>query len=233
MSENVLFKPFRVRRKTRETSFAVAFSPRTSAGEMIALPNRLLGHFLDHFLKASGIAMEIPEMSWPGSWMFDHVLCEDLGQLVGCAVAAIHDDRAERVGVAGRASMTACMDEVRVGCTLSIEGRPRSDWTGADAAAIDGFVDAWYDATGGVAGFSTGTNLRQFLDGFAIGAKATVVMDVQQSGNLHHVFEAAFRALGDAVGVALGIGGEAGRVPGDTSGFAGAATYAIESVEER
>ena len=76
------FDPIRVERRTRETVFAISLGPRRDAGNLVRLPNQLLGHFLDHFLKACGLSLEIADMSWPGSWKFDHVLCEDVGQLV-------------------------------------------------------------------------------------------------------------------------------------------------------
>lgn len=231
MDNNRTFKPIRVRRETRETTLSFVFSPRHTAGELVELPNRLLDHFLDHLLKACGVSMDISDIAWPGSWRFDHVLCEDVGQIVGNAIAAIHDQLASSHGVAGRGSAKVCMDESMAQCVLSFEGRPRCEWVVPSGDSIDGFVDAWYDESGVINGWGAGTNLRQFFDGFAIGGRCTLSIDVRSAGNLHHVFEAAFRALGDAVAMALGIGAGEGRLPNDTSGFAGAATYAIEIVE--
>lgn len=236
MDNNRTFKPIRVRRETRETTLSFVFSPRSTAGEMVELPNRLLGHFLDHLLKACGVSLDISEVAWPGSWRFDHVLCEDVGQIVGCGFAAIHDQRVACGGVAGRGNAKVCMDESLVECVISFEGRPRCEWFGGSVDSIDGFVDAWYDASGVMSGWCAGTNLRQFFDGFAIGARCTLSVDLRTidtrgAGNLHHVFEAVFRALGDAVAVALGVGAGESRLPNDTSGFAGAANYTVETLE--
>lgn len=232
MSTPETFPSLRVTRRTGETSFSITLSPRRQVGGRVALPNQLLGHLLDHFLKGCGIAMAVEHAAWPGSWRFDHVLCEDIGQLVGSGVAAIHQRRVAQQGVAGRACVSACMDESLVECTISFEGRPRSDWRLADGIDIDGFVDAWYDEKGNLCGWTTGTNLRQFLDGFAIGTGCTMAMTVHRGGNLHHVFEAAFRALGDAVGAALGTQTAASRVAGESSGFAGAAEYTAEEIRD-
>ena len=229
MSELQTIKPVRVCRETRETRFAVTLGPRQKAGDRIDLPNQLLGHLLDHLLKACSLSIEIVDVSWPGSWQFDHVLCEDIGQLVGHGIGAIHDAQAAAGGVAGRATATAAMDEAHVECLVSFEGRPRCEWTVVGSEGIDGFVDAWYNDSGIMTGWASGTNLRQFFEGFTIGAGATLAIVIRKGGNLHHVYEAAFRALGDAIGTSIGTG--ASRIPGDTSGLAGTPRYVVDSLE--
>ena len=222
-------KPVRIERQTRETVFSGVLGPRSESNTRVALPNQLLGHMIDHLLKACCFSLDIATVSWPGSWKFDHVLCEDMGQLVGHGVAAIHEALANSVGVPGRAGTTTVMDEALVECTISFEGRPRCDWIVSDDSKIDGFVDAWYDDGGRLGGWASGTNLQQFFEGFAIGASATVSIVVRKGGNLHHVYEAAFRALGDAIGMSLKI--DVQRLPADTSGLAGSANYVVETIE--
>ena len=135
------------------------------------------------------------------------------------------------VGVPGRASATCCMDDCRAGLTLSLEGRAMSYWrVEGGLAAIDGFVDAWFGEDGRQAGWSSGTNLRQFFDGFAYGAGATIHITVDKVGNLHHLYEALFRALGDAIRVALELPG--GQLPGDSSGLAGECRYDVVVEED-
>jgi imidazoleglycerol phosphate dehydratase HisB len=152
-----------------------------------------------------------------------------MGQLVGRGIAAIHNERANVSGVPGRANATVCMDEALTECVISFEGRPRCEWSVPDGTDIDGFVDAWYGENNRVEGWATGTNLRQFLDGFAVGSKSTISISIRQAGNLHHLYEAVFRALGDAVNGALG--NVAPRIKGDTSGLAGPADYTVELME--
>ena len=67
--------------------------------------------------------------------------------------------------------------------------------------------------------------LRQFIDGFALGSGASVSIVVRRSGNLHHLYETLFRALGDAVGQALGTGSR--RLSDDTSGLARRCVYTV------
>jgi len=222
------FSPFQVLRRTRETEFALILRPRVDAAPDLVLPNRILSHFIGHFAKAAGIQPEIVRTDWPGSWAFDHVLCEDLGQLFGRGVAEIMARRAAASGVPGRAHVAGVMDDALVDLTLSFEGRPGPSWSVPEEAAIDGFVDSWYDEAGRVSGSAHGTNLKQFIDGFALGSGATIHISVRRAGNLHHLYEAVFRALGDAVRSALGISG--GRLPGDSSGLAGPAIYEIREL---
>ena len=195
------------------------------------LPNRLLSHLLDHFSKGSGLSIEIENTDWPGSWQLDHVLCEDVGQLVGCGVLAIHDELAAQSGVPGRGYANVCMDDAEVSVTISFESRPRADWRVSSLGDIDRFVDAWYDDQGVMIGWCSGTNLRQFVDGFALGSGASISVKVTKIGNLHHLYECIFRACGDAVRECLGLGSKFGRIPGDTSGLAGCPEYIVERIE--
>jgi imidazoleglycerol phosphate dehydratase HisB len=224
-----MFDPIRVTRTTAETRFEVILEPRNEPMSSLPISNRLLSHFIDHFALGSGVNVRVCETDWPGSWRFDHVLCEDLGQLIGRGLAAIHDRRANRTGVRGRARSVCCMDDAEAEIAISFEQRPRADWTIPDRTDIDGFVDAWYDEDGRVEGQAYGTNLRQFIDGFVLGAGATVSVVIRRSGNLHHLYEVVFRALGDAVGDALGTA--VSRLPGDTSGLARACEYKVRTEE--
>jgi len=219
------FQPIRVTRKTAETEITIVVRPRTGAIKSIPIPNRILSHFVDHLCRACGVEIELVDAAWPGSWRFDHVLCEDLGQLIGRGIAALHDRRARESGVAGRASAVCCMDDAESEIVLTFEGRPSARWDIPQGADIDGFVDAWYDESTGMQAQAMGTNLRQFLDGFSYGAGATLSVNARRAGNLHHFYETVFRALGDAVGRALDLGRE--RLPGDTSGLAGACEYTV------
>lgn len=219
------FRAIRVRRRTAETDFEVQLAPRAGATPSLPIPNRLLSHFVDHFAKASGIALELREARWPRSWEFDHVLCEDMGQLIGHGVAAIAAERVAAAGIPGRATAAATMDGSMSQLTLSLESRPRCHWSVVSGVDIDGFVDSWYGQDGSVTGSAYGTNLRQFFDGFAYGSGASLRIEVVTGGNLHHVYETVFRALGDATAAALGLGG---RVAGESSGLAGPPRYEVE-----
>jgi imidazoleglycerol-phosphate dehydratase len=222
MTDSV-FKPLTVRRTTAETDFAIRIAPRLDAGPLLDLPNKLLAHFVDHFAKAASMNIELVSAKWPRSWEFDHVVCEDFGQLVGKGIAAIVDRRRASCGIPGRGSAFTSMDDAAGGVAVTFESRPRCTWQLPRRADVDGFVDAWY-ADGKPAAAAYGTNLRQFFDGFAYGSGATIVVELTAVGNLHHVYEILFRALGDAVGAALGT---AQRLPGEGSGLAGPVKYDV------
>jgi len=217
------FTSLSVRRKTAETDFAIDVAPRTASSGLLALPNRLLAHFVDHFTRGAGWQVTVAKTEWPQSWEFDHVLCEDFGQLLGRAAAAIAEERSANSGILGRTTANSVMDDAASAVSVGFESRPRCSWTAPRRCDLDGFVDSWY--AGDSVGVCYGTNLKQFLDGFAYGGGATVSIEVRSAGNLHHVYETIFRNLGDAVGTALGT---SVRVPGDGSGLAGAPQYEIE-----
>ncbi|HRX87448.1 MAG TPA: hypothetical protein P5572_20680 [Phycisphaerae bacterium] len=224
------FEPVRVARRTAETDFAIRVAPRTAAGGLVELPNRLLGHFVDHFARGAGLSVAVERTAWPQSWEFDHVLCEDMGQLTGRAVAAIAEERTARCGIPGRATAASAMDDAASTVRVTFESRPRCAWSVPRRVDIDGYVDSWYTEGGAAGGVCYGTNLRQFLDGFAYGSGATVAIEVASGGNLHHLYETVFRNLGDAVGAALGT---AQRLPGEGSGLAGPPVYDVSRDEVR
>lgn len=224
MTEDAPFQLVRVRRQTGETDFEVVLSPRMAPTPSLDLPNRLLSHFLDHLAKASGIAIELSVVQWPNSWAFDHVLCEDFGQLVGRGVQAIAAQRMADAGIPGRATASSVMDDAASTVSLGMESRARCEWRIPRRADIDGFVDAWYGPGGAQIGAGFGTNLRQFFDGFAQGAGATLLIDITAAGNPHHVYETVFRNLGDAIALALATGR---RLPGESSGLAGPPHYEV------
>ncbi|MBN1512489.1 MAG: hypothetical protein JXB13_10780 [Phycisphaerae bacterium] len=227
MSDNRPFPPFRVSRQTGETRLTLGVKPGWTGPALLAIPNRILSHFLDHWCKGAGISFSLEDNDWSGSWQFDHVWCEDLGQLVGRAAAAIHDHRQPIAGVTGRASRRSCMDDAESAVSVSFEGRGAVRWAVPAGADIDGWVDAWYEPGSSQASAAYGTNLRQFLDGFAFGGAATVSIEVIRAGNLHHLYETIFRNLGDCVGAALGT---AELRPGQTSGLAAVPRYVVEGL---
>jgi hypothetical protein len=97
--ETTPFKPFRVTRTTGETEFAIDVAPHRTGTALLELPNRMLAHLLDHFVRGAGMGITVARTEWPRSWEFDHVLCEDVGQLVGRAVAAIAEERTASAGI--------------------------------------------------------------------------------------------------------------------------------------
>ena len=97
------FTAVRVARRTVETDFAIRVAPRTVGAPQVELPNRILAHFLDHLSRGAGVQIAVERAAWPQSWEFDHVLCADMGQLIGPAFAAIAVERTAACGIAGRA----------------------------------------------------------------------------------------------------------------------------------
>jgi imidazoleglycerol phosphate dehydratase HisB len=119
------------------------------------------------------------------------------------------------------------MDDAESVVSVSFEGRGAVRWTVPRRVDIDGWVDAWYEPGSSQASAAYGTNLRQFIDGFAFGGAVTLSIEVVRAGNLHHLYETIFRNLGDCVGAALGT---AEVRPGQTSGLAAVPRYVVEGL---
>ena len=202
--------------------------PRVKPAPSLPIANQLLSHFIDHFSRSAGISIGLVETNWPGSWAFDHVLCEDLGQLIGRGVKDIHNRLTQKHGTAGRGQTTCCMDDALVDVVLSMENRPSVNWILPRRVSIDGFVDSWYTDSTGTQGIAYGTNLRQFIDGFSYGSGASITATIRKAGNLHHLYETIFRALGDVTAQSLGIT-QTIRLPGESSGIAGELKYYVEN----
>ena len=103
------FSDIRVTRRTQETCFGLTLRRRSGTGEPVAISNRVLSHFLDHLGRSAGLEFEAADTAWPGSWSLDHVLCEDMGQLVGRGVKAILQELSGERGTPGRGFASCCM----------------------------------------------------------------------------------------------------------------------------
>ncbi len=205
--------------------------PRVKPATSLPIANQVLSHFIDHFSRSAGISIGLVETNWPGSWSFDHVLCEDLGQLIGHGVKAIHDQLAVKYGATGRGQTTCCMDDALVEIVQSMENRPCVNWLLPKRVNIDDFVDSWFTGSAGTQGIAYGTNLRQFVDGFSYGSGASITATIRRAGNLHHLYETLFRALGDVTAQSLGIT-QTTRLPGESSGIAGEVKYNVEKYKD-
>lgn len=121
-----------------------------------------------------------------------HVVWEDIGMVLGiCVNELLAQRRAD--GVEGAGGGSACIDEALSSCYLSFEGRSNCFITTADspAAGRELVEDAKTQ------------DLRQFFEGFAQGGRCTVHLNLGAADDTHHLWEAAFRAFGEALRVVL------------------------------
>ncbi len=199
-----------VKRETTESVISVKITPAPVAADYrkkINTPIPFLNHMIEHIVWRSGFNLEVSVQL--DKFDLAHVVCEDLGQTIG---RAFLEYAAEADGIGGFGDGIGIIDEAKADCAVSLEGR--SGFFFSSAVNIPPVTEGMQSE-----------DLLVFLDGFAQGARATVHLDVQKGENAHHVWEAAFRAAGTAIGRAYG---ENPARKGMTSGVAGKIKYTVE-----
>lgn len=180
-----------ITRTTSESEMCVTlnFNPvRPDYRAHIQTPLPFLNHMIEHLV-------------WRGEFNIDasvkldqfyltHVVCEDLGQTLGRAVAKAV---ADNPGAAGYGYAVGIIDEARALAAVSFEKRSFCD--------LDCTKIAMPQTTEGM----NSEDLATFLDGFAQGAQCTLQIDVHKGVNGHHIWEAVFRAVGLALKQALTV----------------------------
>lgn len=182
----------RVERTTKETSVVVELNLDGSgaAESDTGLP------FLDHMLEQLGKhAMMDLSVRCSGDLQIDgHHTVEDTGIAVGQALAEALGDKA---GIRRFASITVPLDEALVEVALDISGRPFLVWDVPVPAEMIGTFDT------GLA--------EDFVQAFAQNAGLTLHVRLISGRSPHHVLEAAFKGLANALRDASTLGG--GEIP--------------------
>ncbi len=197
-----------VARKTTESSIEVAIEKgvlKPDYRKKIRTPLPFLNHMIEHIAWRAGLNIEITmDLS---EFQLVHLVTEDVSMTLGRAVGEyvrLNTPSGYGVGV-------GIIDEAKAEAAISFEDRSYLDFT----SSVD------YDEM--VEGMPA-EELITFLDGFAQGARCTLHLDIQKGKNGHHIWEAAYRAFGIALGAALSI--DENRA-GLTSGVAGRVTYEV------
>ncbi len=112
-----------------------------------------------------------------------HHTVEDVGIALGDAFTAALGDKA---GIARYGAARVPMDEALAGCVLDLSGRP---YLVFQAPQIRGGRIGEFDAD----------LVREFFQGLTNHLRANLHVQVEYGGNLHHMAEAAFKALGRAL----------------------------------
>ncbi|AEJ39101.1 Imidazoleglycerol-phosphate dehydratase [Sulfobacillus acidophilus TPY] len=175
-----------IERTTRETSVSVWVSLDRRAEPQISTNLPLFSHFLTALTHHSGLAWRIQA---EGDVDVDpHHLIEDVGIVMGQAVAQALGNHA---GIRRFGQRYLPMDEALVLCALDISGRGRCYWGGAfPDRPINGVsAEVW----------------PEFFQAFAAQAGITLHLRYIAGENAHHVYEAAFKALGKALSEAVAL----------------------------
>ena len=179
-------------RNTRETRITADVRLDGDGQSTIELPLPFFAHMVDSFIRYSGMDATV---SGTGDIEVDsHHLVEDCGLVLG---AAVSDALGTRAGIRRFGDAVAPLDESLVRCAVDYGRRPV-------------VVYAMDQLQGRINDFDVSV-LGEFVKGYAQTAGATIHMDCLRGDNLHHIAEAAFKALGLATREAFTIVGS--RIP--------------------
>jgi len=184
-----------IRRVTRETAIGLAVDfDRPGSESRIRCQVPFLGHMLELMSAHGGFALDVRARG--DVEVDDHHTTEDLGICLGTAVSRA---LADRKGIRRYGSATVPMDEALVLAALDLSGRAHLSY----GLKIGGRPIKNFDPA----------LVEEFLLGFTRNVPCTLHL-VQLSGrNDHHVIEAAFKALGRALGAAVERDGRFRGVP--------------------
>jgi imidazoleglycerol-phosphate dehydratase len=173
-------------RETKETRIECAVDIDGTGLSTIELPLPFFRHMVESLVKYSGMNVQL---TGRGDVEVDaHHLVEDTGLVLGgCVSEALGD----RMGIARFGHAYAPLDEALVRCALDYGKRPHVVY------AMDGLEGRINDFDVAV--------LQEFVRGYAQTAGISLHLDLIRGENLHHIAEAAFKALGLATRQALTV----------------------------
>ena len=117
-----------------------------------------------------------------------HHTVEDVGICIGQALDRALSDRA---GITRYGQATVPMDESRASCAIDVSGRGLLVFSGALPPGAIGNFDHEL--------------VEEFMRALAINARLTLHLTIEAGGNVHHMIEAAFKALARALRGAVAI----------------------------
>jgi len=201
-----------VKRTTTESEITVTldFSPiKPDYRSKINTPMPFLNHMIEHIVWRGGVNIEVDVKL--DKFDLTHIVCEDVGMTLGKAVAQYIAENREN-GVYGFGDGVSIIDEARASSAISFESRA--------LFVFDSVVEIPSETEG-----TYSEDLSTFLDGFTQGANCTLHVEVSKGENGHHIWEAAYRSVGIALGRALTVDKARANM---TSGVAGKINYTVE-----
>lgn len=188
-----------VTRKTLETSITVAVDLDGSGGGKRASGVPFLDHMLDQIARHGLFDIEV--QCDGDTHIDDHHSVEDIGIALG---TAFDEALGERRGIQRYGHAYVPLDEALSRVVIDFSGRPglhfRADFKRPRVGNFD------VDLT------------REFFQGFANAARATLHMDTLHGDNDHHRIETLFKAFGRALRIACSIDVRAGNSLPSTKG---------------
>ncbi|MCK9478352.1 MAG: hypothetical protein M0R40_02480 [Firmicutes bacterium] len=175
----------------------------------INTPIIFLNHMIEHIVWRSGLNIGVDVET--DKFNLSHVICEDSGMTLGKALLQYVNEN-QKQGISGYGDGVGIIDEARATAAISFEGR--------SMLVLDKNCDIPAQAED-----MHSEDLTTFLDGIAQGGSCTIHIKIERGENAHHIWEAAFRAFGIALGRALAKNPERAQM---TSGVAGEIKYIME-----
>ncbi|MDP2585743.1 MAG: hypothetical protein Q8P29_02580 [Candidatus Levybacteria bacterium] len=186
--DEVSEKKVSLKRVTAESEINVLAEDGKRRPYKIQTGNKFFNHMLKSIASRACLNLDVSYKETDAETL-DHVITEDVGLTLGRAVREMLDIR-EKKGVNGRGSYTVAFDDALVTTTLAFDGRAHTflhgdkDIHGAKLEYVEDILS---------------TNLKQFFDGFSQGAGCATHIEFRSGDDSHHVWEATFKAFGEAL----------------------------------
>ncbi|HYA00565.1 MAG TPA: imidazoleglycerol-phosphate dehydratase HisB [Candidatus Binatia bacterium] len=179
-------------RITKETRIRVEVELDGHGGADVDVPLAFFRHMLESLIRHSGMDVSL---HGEGDVEVDsHHLVEDCGLALGAAISRALGDRS---GIRRFGHAYAPLDEALVRCALDFSNRPHLEW---QMPALAGRINDFEVSV-----------LHEFVRGLVQSAGISLHLDLLRGVNLHHMAEAAFKAIGLAIRDGVGLVG--GGVP--------------------
>ncbi|HUS46758.1 MAG TPA: imidazoleglycerol-phosphate dehydratase HisB [Phycisphaerae bacterium] len=169
-----------IERKTKETQIALSVNLDGSGATDVQTGIGFLDHMLDHLGKHSLTDLKIKAAG--DLHVDDHHTCEDVAICLGQALARALGDKA---GIARYGSASVPMEEALANVSLDLSGRPAVVFTVKFAGDKIGAFDVQL--------------IEEFLRRLAATAGMNLHVNVPYGTNDHHVAEAIFKAVAQAL----------------------------------
>ncbi len=179
-------------RVTRETQISATVELDGRGRADIEVPLPFFRHMLESLVRHSG--MDVTLRGAGDTQVDSHHLVEDCGLALGAALSRALGDR---TGIRRFGHAYAPLDESLVRCALDLSNRPHLEW---EMAWLEGRINDFDVQV-----------LHEFVAGLVQAGGISLHVDLLRGVNLHHMAEAAFKALGLALRDALQVVG--GDVP--------------------
>lgn len=177
-----------VTRETKESAITVNINKGDRDNELkknIETPLQFLNHMIETISWRSGFNIRV-KISLEGQYKLMHVVAEDIGMTIGFAFSKMIE-RNYQNGVEGSGHSMGVIDEASALSSVSFEGRALYQFASEKPLGFEHVEDM------------LSKDLDNFLGGFAQGGKCTIHAKLLSGEDPHHVWEAIFRAFGEAI----------------------------------